>query len=135
MQVHRRAWKQERDSLLFFSPHAPRGHSVLARILFSFPFPPSPTGYVRIRLTSGAIIGVADRKCRVHTVPSKKPNEVILDQGADYYWDKLRHPRRHKLTRELSSLHGSRLEFQEMGDVFAILFEFFMNLPRNRDVV
>ena len=84
MRVHRRAWKQERDSLLF-SPHAPRGHSVLARILFSFPFPPSPTGYVQIRLKSGAIIGVRDRKCRVHAVPSKKPNKLILEQGADYY--------------------------------------------------
>ena len=84
MRVHRRAWKQERDSLLS-SPHASCSRSVLARIHFSFPLPPPPTGYVRIRLKSGVMIGEETAECMVHAVPSKKPNELFLEQGADYY--------------------------------------------------
>ena len=84
VRVHRRAWKQERDSLLS-SPHASCSCSVLARIHFSFPLPPPPTGYVLIRLKSGVMIWVGDCKCRVHAVPSKKANELFLEQGADYY--------------------------------------------------
>ena len=137
VQVQRRVWKQERDSLLS-SPHAPRGHRVLSHIHYFFSLPPPPTGYVRIRLKSGAIIGVEDCKCRVGAGSTrfhrKSQMSYIQDKGPITIRTHCT-TRRHKLTRELASLRGSRVEFQEMGDRFAILFEFFMNFPRVRYVV
>ena len=42
---------------------------------------------------------------------------------------KLRHPQLHKLARELANLHGSRVEFLEIGDRLATLSEFSLNFP------
>ena len=76
------------------------------------------TTNVRLYL-SGAIVGVGDRKRGDHAVPSK--SQVC------YFKNKLRHLQRQKLERELENLHGSRMEFHEMGDRPATLFEYSLN--------
>ena len=104
---------ENKKGIPFFLPRTLRaaiGHRVLSHIHYFFPFPPPPTDYVRIRLKSGAIIGVGDRKCRVHAVSLKKPNELFLEQGPITIRTNCT-TRRHKLTRELASLRGSRVEF------------------------
>ena len=121
----------------FFPARSARPSRSLSHPLFFFPSP-SPTGYVRIRLKSGAIIGVEDCKCRVGAGSTRFHRKSQMSYFRDKGPITIRTnctTRRHKLTRELASLRGSRVEFQEMGDRFAILFEFFMNFPRVRFVV
>ena len=57
---------ENKKGIPFFLPRTLRAaiaFSLTSTLFFSFP--PPPTGYVRIRLKSGAIIGVGDCKCRV----------------------------------------------------------------------
>ena len=122
----------------FFPARSARPSRSLSHPLFFFSFPPPPTGYVRIRLKSGAIIGVGDCKCRVGAGSTRfhRKSQMSYFQNKGPITIRTNSTtRRQKLTRELASLRGSRVEFQEMGDRFAILFEFFMNFPRVRDVV
>ena len=120
---------ENKKGIPFFLPHTLRAAIAFSRtsVIFFFPsIPPSPNrlcpNQVKIRSHNRGRRLQVQGGSRVHAVPSKKPNELFLEQGADYYQDKLRHPRRHKLTRELASLRAFRVEFQEI----AIVLRFYL---------
>ena len=59
---------ENKKGIPFFLPRTLRAAIAFSLTFLSLSFfslPPPPTGYVRIKLKSGAIIGVEDCKCRV----------------------------------------------------------------------